>query len=71
MHLCDHNQQITPPVQIEKFKNVNILITNGYLNYNAEGRHHHFVSEERLKQKLDKVLVEGQGQVMIPCSSKS
>ena len=58
MQLCDYNQQVTPPVSIDKFKNVNILITNGYLNYNSEGRHHQFVSEERLKQKLEKVLVE-------------
>lgn len=49
MDLCDKVQQVTPPLQMEKFRNANILITNGYLNYNSEGRHHQFVSEERLK----------------------
>lgn len=58
-------------MSIEKFVNANLLITNGYLNYNAEGRQYFQVILERLKQKIDKVLVEHQGQVMIPCSSKA
>jgi Cft2 family RNA processing exonuclease len=29
------------------------------------------VTESRLKQKIEKVIIEQQGQVLIPCSSKS
>ena len=76
MNLNDKPQQITGPVTTEKFSDnkagtCNVLITNGYLNYNTEGRHHQFVSEERLKSKLEKVLIEKGGQIMLPVSSKS
>ena len=31
LELNDKTAQITPPLQLDNFKNVNILITNGYL----------------------------------------
>jgi Cft2 family RNA processing exonuclease len=58
-------------LNIEKFVNANLFITNGYLNYSKEGKQFSEVTESRLKQKIEKVLIEQQGQVLIPCSSKS
>ncbi len=62
---------MSPPLQADKFYNSSILITNGYINYNREGKQYHSVLEDRLKTKIEKVLLDQQGQIMIPCSSKS
>lgn len=69
--LNDKIQQLTPPMFPEKFFSSSILITNGYMNYNSEGKQFQSVVEDRLKTKLERVLIDQQGQVMIPCSSKS
>jgi len=37
-NLNDESLKMTHSMSIEKFVNANLLITNGYLNYNAEGR---------------------------------
>lgn len=59
--LNDKLQQLTPPLQTEKFFNSSLLITNGYKNYNQEGKQYHSVLEERLKAKLEKVLIDQGG----------
>ena len=38
LDLNDQTQQITQPLNIDKFVNANLFITNGYLNYNKEGK---------------------------------
>lgn len=72
LELNDKNAQITPPIHQDNFKNVNILITNAYLqNYSVfepvsediqpdesssgikQGKISQFVSEERLKAKVE------------------
>jgi hypothetical protein len=90
LELNDKPLQITPPFQLEKFKNVNILITNGYLNASnnpskisltnpdsgtgelcSSGKMTQYVSEERLKAKVEAAILEKQSQILIPCSSKN
>ena len=34
------------------------MITNGYMNYNKEGKQFQSVFEDRLKSKLEKVLID-------------
>ncbi len=58
IEMNDKNQQVTIPFDRNKFINANILITNGYLNYNNEGKQYFSVTEDRLKQKIEKVVIE-------------
>ena len=94
LELNDKSTQLTPPMHLDNFKNVNILITNGYLqNYSVfepsygeggfteesklgpvdtgNGKIAQFVSEERLKVKVEQAILETHSQLMIPCSSKN
>ena len=59
--LNDKLQQLTPPLQAEKYFNAHVLLTNGFMNYNSDGKQHQPIFEERLKQKLEKVLIDQQG----------
>jgi len=45
-------------LQIEKYFNASVLITNGYMNYNSDGKQLQPIFEDRLKQKLEKVLID-------------
>jgi len=38
--LNDKLQQLTPPLQAEKYFNAHVLLTNGYMNYNSDGKQH-------------------------------
>ena len=90
----DKTAQITPPIHMDNFKNVNILITNGYLQHysvfepsqeeaalseesklgpadTGNGKIAQFVSEERLKVKVEQAILETHSQILIPCSSKN
>ena len=94
LELNDKNATITPPLQLENFKNVNILITNGYMQTysmfeasqdsampseeakvgssdSGNGKIAQFVSEERLKMKVEQAILETHSQLLIPCSSKN
>lgn len=94
LELNDKTAQITPPIHMENFKNVNILITNGYIQHysvfepsqeeaalseesklgpadTGNGKIAQFVSEERLKVKVEQAILETHSQILIPCSSKN
>jgi Cft2 family RNA processing exonuclease len=59
-------------MQATKFQNAFVIITNGWCNFaNVEGKQHHSILEMRLRAKIEKVLMENHGQILIPCSSKS
>lgn len=87
LELNDKQLQITPPISPDHFKNVNIFITNAYpsplstldkqnLGYqqnlaSSTGKYYQFVSQERLKAKVEQAILETQTQIMIPCTSKN
>ena len=87
LELKDKQSQITPPLQPDHFKNVNIFITNAFpsplsqldlsnLGYqpslaSSTGKYHQFVSIERLKAKVEQAILETQTQILIPCTSKN
>jgi Cft2 family RNA processing exonuclease len=56
--LNDKIQQLTPAMQQEKFQNACVLFTNGFKSFNQEGKQYHSVIEERIRAKLEKVLLE-------------
>ena len=59
---------------MEKFKNLNYLFTNAYLSDKHPTRGNpnlQFVTEERLKAKVESAILDRQSQIMIPCSSKN
>jgi Cft2 family RNA processing exonuclease len=75
LELNDKPTQITPPFPVDKFKNVNYLFTNAYLHDKQQhlrsNTNLQFVTEERLKVKVEAALLEKQSQILIPCSSKN
>ncbi|CDW72718.1 cleavage and polyadenylation specificity factor subunit 2-like [Stylonychia lemnae] len=70
---------ITVPMKFDDFKNANILISNLYLTpksikSNQKGQAskiYQYLSQEKLRLKLEKVLVDHQGSILIPLSDKN
>ena len=71
-----------PMMRFSDFKNANILITNSYykpkvqlpnngLVSTGSSKSYKFLSDEKLKSKLEKVLVDLGGQILIPISDKN
>jgi len=69
-----------PMMRLADFKNANILITNGFHKTHALLDQHlvstavksyKFLSEDKLRLKLEKVLVDANGQILIPMSDKN
>lgn len=70
MELNDRPLHITVPMKFDDFKNANIFITNAYLTPHhlnpmqkalAPVKVFQFLSEEKLRLKLEKVLVDNSG----------
>jgi hypothetical protein len=69
-------------MRFSDFKNANVLITNSYFKPKvqvpnnglislASSKAYKFLSEEKLKSKLEKVLVDLGGQILLPISDKN
>lgn len=71
-------QEISPiafPIKTKYFEGANILISNGYINPIQSGvklrKVYNYVNEEKLKSRLEDVLMDPNSLVLIPISSKS
>ena len=87
VELYDRQQQITPGIKVDNFKNVNIFITNAFPQWfsplderllgfatslpSSKGQHNLQVSVERLQFFVERAILETSSQVLIPCSSKN
>lgn len=80
MELNDRPLHITVPMKFDDFNNANILISNAYVNPHtlkpqlkaqAPAKVFQFMSEEKLRVKLEKVLIDHSAQVLIPLSDKN
>jgi hypothetical protein len=69
-----------PMMRFSDFKNANLFITNGYTKpkslsqqglIQTKKKAYKFLSEEKLRGKLERVLVDSNGQIMIPISDKN
>lgn len=77
MDLNDKPMPITHPMKFDDFANVNLLITNAYVTpfkatkKTGVAKVFQFVSEEKLKFKIEKVLVDHEASLLIPISDKN
>lgn len=73
LDINDKPLNITHPMKNEDFKNAFILITNSYITplKGPSSKIYTFVSQEKLRLRLEKVFVEGVAQVLMPCTSKN
>jgi len=78
IYAVDINDQETPishPLNFNSFKGANLLITNGYIspvqNGHKMSKIYNYVNEEKLKNRLEHIMMDPTGQVLIPISSKN
>ena len=81
LDLHDKETPISLPLQFSLFKGANLMITNGYIQPLQNGmrinRIYNYVNEEKLRTRLEDVLLEisaavdRAGQVLIPITSKN
>mmetsp|Transcript_41983 Transcript_41983/g.64287 ORF Transcript_41983/g.64287 Transcript_41983/m.64287 type:complete len:160 (-) Transcript_41983:1683-2162(-) len=73
--LNDKETSLSPPVNFSAFQGANIMISNSYfkpvLNGMRVPKVFNYVSEEKLKNRLEDVLVDFKGSILIPVSSKN
>lgn len=78
IYAIDLNDKETPisiPLQFNHFQGANLMITNGYIRPVQNGtvlpKIYNYVNEEKLRLRLEEMLVDLASQVMIPITSKN
>lgn len=73
--LNDKETPISLPLQFHLFRGANLMITNGYIQPLQYGRPvnriYNYVSEEKLRNRLEDVLVDLERQILVPITSKN
>jgi hypothetical protein len=73
--LNDTETPISVPLQPSHFAGANLMITNGYIQPVQNGavlpKIYNYVNEEKLRLRLEEMLVDLGSQVMIPITSKN
>ena len=60
---------------MQAFKGANLMITNGYIMPELYGsvanKVYNYVNEDKLRNRLEEVLIDRQGKVLLPISNKN
>ena len=73
VELNDRPLYITKPMKFDELKFSHVMISNGFISPKKykQSRVYQFISEEKLRMKMEKVLVDNGGQILLPISDKN
>ena len=73
--IFDKQTPISVPMQPAAYKGANLMISNGFVQPemygNLQAKVFNFVSEEKLRNRLEEVLLDRNGCVLLPISNKN